>query len=161
MTLFHLNIGSNIGNRHAFIGRAVADVILLKGVRDVRITRPIESEPWGFDSSRPFVNIGLTGLTSMTAEDLFGRLAEIQNRISMMPHRRPDDSYCDRELDIDLICFGTLVINTPVLTLPHPRMHLRRFVLEPMAEQMPRWVHPLLQLTPKQLLASLTSSHNS
>lgn len=162
MTVFHLNIGSNVGGRHAFLGLAVAAVCRMKGVRNIRITAPFESEPWGYDSACRFVNIGLTGTTSLTPFELHRRLTEIQNRISALPHRNTDGGYADRELDIDLICFGSVVVDTPVLQLPHPLMHLRDFVLRPMAEHLPRWRHPIFGLTTEQLHNQLLSlSHNS
>ncbi|MDE6438915.1 MAG: 2-amino-4-hydroxy-6-hydroxymethyldihydropteridine diphosphokinase, partial [Muribaculaceae bacterium] len=64
-------------------------------------------------------------------------------------------SYADRLIDIDLICMEDIVTDTPALTLPHPRMHLRPFVLIPLCELSPQWVHPRLHMTAAGLLARL------
>ena len=71
-----------------------------------------------------------------------------------MPHRKPDGTYGDREVDIDIIAVDELVFASDTLTLPHPRMHLRSFVLGPLAELAPGWRHPLSGLTAAEILLS-------
>lgn len=150
----HINIGSNIGDRRALIERAVARVLSLS-VSPGRVSTPVESEPWGFSSPHPFLNVGVSIMTDLRPHALLRALLAIQADISDAPHRAPDGSYIDRPIDIDLICMEDTVIDTPDLILPHPRMHLRPFVLLPLAELSPRWLHPLLHLTPSQLLTPL------
>ena len=150
-----INIGSNLGDRAALIERAVADIEALPGISDLRRDKPIESEPWGYDSTNPFLNLGITLSTSMNAEELFMHLRDIERSISVTPHRKADGSYADRPIDIDLIAFGNVVCSTDYLTLPHPRMHLRSFVLEPISRMNPGWIHPLLNQSAAQMLASL------
>ena len=152
----HINIGSNIGDRHALIERAVASVLALS-VGPGRVSAPVESEPWGFSSPHPFLNVGVSIMTDLQPEALLRALLDIQADISDAPHRAPDGSYIDRPLDIDLICMEDTVLDIPGLILPHPRMHLRPFVLLPLAELSPSWLHPLLHLTPSRLLSLLTS----
>lgn len=159
MATAHINIGSNIGDRRALIETAVARIIdAFPG--PVGISSVIETEPWGFESPNRFLNIGLTVETRQTTpENVFATLRAIQNAISDASHRRPDGSYADRAVDIDLIAVGDLVVDSPPdLILPHPRMHLRPFVLIPMLELQPEWVHPLLGLTPRQMLESTAPS---
>lgn len=156
----HINIGSNIGDRHALIERAVARVLNLSH-KPGRVSAPVESEPWGFTSPHPFLNIGVQITTSLTPQELLDTLLAIQAEISDAPHRAADGSYIDRPIDIDLICMNDtvshvpVVIDTPALTLPHPRMHLRPFVLIPLCELAPGWLHPLLNTTAAGLLARL------
>lgn len=172
MPVAHINIGSNLGDSRALIGRAVAEIALLS-TTPLRRSSFIESEPWGFDSPHPFLNLGVEIDTpdTLTSEALMLRLLSIQDAISPAPHRNPDGTYTDRLIDIDLIYHGsTLCTDRPLfgvcervsavhtLTLPHPRLHLRRFVLLPLLELSPRWVHPLLHLTPARMLARLESS---
>ena len=78
-------------------------------------------------------------------------LREVETSINPASHRTASGEYADRVIDIDLIAVDDMVLNTPELTLPHPRMHLRAFVLEPLAELAPAWRHPLLHLTARQL----------
>ena len=131
----HVNIGSNIGPGHLIVRRA-ASMIAEEFATEVR-QAPVEvSEPWGFQSPNLFVRA-------------------IERAIDPSPHRKPDGSYADRRIDIDLIAMGHEVVATDELTLPHPRMHLRQFVLRPVALLEPNWVHPLTGLTAAEMLGQL------
>lgn len=154
----HVNIGSNLGDRQALIERAVE---MLRGeFGAVTVSRPVESEPWGFESEHPFVNVGVNLHTDLSPHHLLQRLLSIQHAIDSAPHRHLDGSYADRAIDLDLIAMEQLTSEAdPVL--PHPRMHLRQFVLEPMAEIWPQWRHPLLGLTAGQILADLHTNSAS
>lgn len=150
----HINIGSNLGDSRSLIGQAVAEIALLSSTPP-RTSSLIESEPWGYTSPHRFTNIGIEITTSLTPENLLGKLLQIQATISPLSHRDSFGNYTDRLIDIDLIHCGDLIINTPTLTLPHPRLHLRDFVLLPLLELSPTWHHPILHLTPSQMLATL------
>lgn len=158
MTRAHINIGSNIGDRHALIELAVARIEAELATSARRATI-IESAPWGYESCNAFLNLGITieCRDNMTAMHLFEALQRVQDSIDTSSHRKPDGSYADRAIDIDLIAFGTEVIATKQLTLPHPRMQQRDFVLRPMAELEPQWRHPVTGLTPDEMLARLSS----
>ncbi|MCM1348276.1 MAG: 2-amino-4-hydroxy-6-hydroxymethyldihydropteridine diphosphokinase [Firmicutes bacterium] len=158
MPIAHINIGSNIGNRLALIERAVSLIEASVGT-PVRRASVIESAPWGYSSPNPFLNLGIAFEVPPGQElELFEKLQQIQNSISVIPHRSADGSYADRPIDIDLIAIGSSVVNLPQLVLPHPRMHLRHFVLRPMMQLQPHWVHPLLGMTPEQMLHQLQNS---
>lgn len=159
MPTAHISIGSNLGDRAALIGRAVAAISARFTI--TAVSRPVESEPWGYSSPNPFINVGVNIEISpgMTPETLLDILLEIQNSIDSSAHRNTDGSYADRAIDIDLICYGSVATPPDAHpTLPHPRMHLREFVLRPMTEILPSWRHPLLGLTPAQLLQRLSPS---
>lgn len=149
----YINIGSNRGDRMALISRAVA--LIAESFPDITVSDTVESEPWGFESSSPFLNVGARFSCHLPPEELLEKLLEIEKSISPLSHRNADGSYRDRLIDIDLIAVDDIVVETPRLTLPHPRMHLRPFVLIPMAELAPGWVHPKLHLTARQLLDRL------
>ncbi len=85
------------------------------------------------------------------------KLQEIQLSIDPSPHRDAEGRYIDRAIDIDLIAIDDWVVDTPDLTLPHPRMHLRDFVLIPLAGLAPTWRHPLTGKTATQHLSALDS----
>lgn len=143
-TSVYINIGSNSGDRRALTARAAAAIVSAFPEATVRQSEPFESEPWGFDSDNTFVNIGLAvdmwRSTPWTASDLHALLdttQAIERSISAMPHRNPDGTYRDREIDIDIIAVDDIAFTSPRLTLPHPRMHLRPFVMTPMAELAP------------------------
>lgn len=154
MAIAHINIGSNLGNRMANILRAVAEITLLSDT-PVKKSTIIESAPWGYKSQHSFINIGIEISITLTPEQLIRELQKIEKSISPSPHRTPDGTYADRPIDIDLIYVDQQVISTPQLSIPHPRMHLRSFVLTPIAEIAPEWTHPTLKLTATQMLAQI------
>lgn len=151
----HINLGSNIGDRRALLETAVARIEAALGV-NCRRSAVIESEPWGYNSPNRFLNLGISiDAGEMTPFELHRLLQKIQSEISAEPHRTASGAYADRAIDIDLICMEQIVIDTAALTLPHPRMHLREFVLRPLAQLQPAWYHPLLGKTAAELLANL------
>lgn len=147
----HVNIGSNLGSSREMVEKAAAAIERRFGV--VARRAPIEeSEPWGYSSSHSYVNLGIAFDSTLAPGELLRELLSIEREISPEPHRHTDGSYADRLIDIDLIAVGQAIVSTPELTLPHPRMHLRPFVLRPMALLDPEWIHPLFHLTPARLL---------
>lgn len=161
----HINIGSNSGCRHALIERAAAAVASATEGH-VRRSSVIETAPWGFVSPNAFLNLGLMVEVDLPAETdmqafaltLLRRLRDIERGIDPSPHRDASGGYIDRAIDIDLIAVGELVMVTSELTLPHPRMHERDFVLRPLAELDPHWRHPLLGLTASELLSKIETT---
>lgn len=151
----HINLGSNIGDRRALLETAVARIEAALGCGCLR-SDIIESAPWGYDSPNAFLNIGITVESGTLGPlELHRLLQQIQREISEAPHRTASGAYADRPIDIDLICMEQTVVDTPELTLPHPRMHLREFVLRSLAQLQPAWRHPLLGKTAAELLAGL------
>ena len=100
-------------------------------------------------------NIGEREQILMQAIALIGERIGKMVACSSMYETCADGSYCDRSLDIDLIACDDLVCHDETLILPHPRMHMRRFVLEPLCEIAPRWMHPILHRTASELLAEI------
>lgn len=150
----HINIGSNLGNRTANLGSAVALLSRLGQVETV--SEPIFTPAWGYDSPNEFINIGVNLLTDLPAPILMQELLKLEREIDPEGrHRDNKGNYADRLIDLDLIDYGGQVIESDLLTLPHPRMHRREFVLRPMAQLLPNWRHPVLNLTINELLAAL------
>lgn len=161
-TTVYLNIGSNSGDCRAYLARAVAALVSAFPDASVRLSEAVESEPWGYESPNPYLNTGVALTMCREAPwddasllDLLDAVQAAERSVSPAPHRNPDGSYRDREVDIDIIAVDTLIFKHPHLTLPHPRMHLRPFVLIPMQTLAPDWRHPLLALTPSALLDTL------
>ena len=137
-----LNIGSNLADRYAQIEQAVGLLILafrLHGGAGVEIARShmVESEPWGFESEHPFLNLGLRvtvpdgKITPLQALDITQGVEQI---ISTDSHRNHDGTYRDRRIDIDIIDIDGLRVQSERLTLPHPRAAERPFVTGPLKE---------------------------
>lgn len=146
----HLNIGSNLGDREENIRRAVASLRQLACVySSVKVSDTVESEPWGYDSSNGFLNVGMSFDTELAPEALLAAVQRVEKSISTASHRDSAGAYIDRIIDIDIIaCSVTdaatgrpalVISDTPELTLPHPRALLRDFVMTPL-----RLVDPLL-----------------
>lgn len=155
-----LNLGSNIKPRHHHLQMAV-EALRREIPGDYTLSEICESEPWGYDSSEPYLNIGLLirpDDTNLTPFDILDLTERAQAAVDTSPHRDSDGGYIDRKIDIDIIAIDSVVLSTPRLTLPHPRMHLRRFVLAPLAQLAPAWKHPLLGLTAEAMLDRLTST---
>lgn len=159
MPRVHLNLGSNLGDRHHNLSRAYEVLLRELGsdIYNLRISNPVESAPWGFDSDNLFLNIGLSFDTQLPPEAVFDATRRAERTISPLSHRNPDGTYRDRYVDIDIIFYGQTVVDSDSLCLPHPRAHLRPFVLMPMIEIDPLWRHPLSGFMPAQMLCFLKS----
>lgn len=153
----HINIGSNTGDSAAIIAEAERRIGALLPERTMRVSEPYRSRAWGYESEHEYMNVGVMfeGRGAPTLSDaraFLGRLQDIERALGHSPHRNADGTYRDRDLDIDLVDMDGIVIDTPDLVLPHPRMHLRAFVLMPIAETDPCWRHPILNKTAAELI---------
>lgn len=142
-TSVYLNIGTNSGDRREFISRAVAALRLQPVFADAlcRCSDVIETPAWGFESQYPFMNIGVAfhfqrhgAWTPAELESLLKTTQAVEKLISDKPHRNADGSYRDREIDIDIIAVDDIVYSSPTLVIPHPRAHLRDFVIIPLRQ---------------------------
>lgn len=155
MALVHVNIGSNMGDREANIDLAVTLILHQKITSAIKRSTFYRSEPWGFDSDGEFLNIDVMFDTSLEPLELLDRLQAIQAEVSKAPHRDAAGNYIDRPIDLDIISIDGQVIDHPRLQVPHPLMHRRLFVLEPLAELDPTWHHPILHIPVATLIARL------
>lgn len=152
-----LLIGGNQGNRQSLIVQATEQIRERIG-SVVALSRVYETEPWGDfeDPPQSFLNRGLLVETPLGPLEVLregqGIERELGRRRDIKNTNDTNRLYHSRPMDIDLIFYDDLVMDTPELTLPHPRMHLRRFVLEPLAEIMPEYQHPVFHKTVNQLL---------
>lgn len=150
-----LLIGGNQGDRCALIAKAT-ELIQQRIGSVVAASRIYETEPWGeFDTPQPnFFNRGLLVETTLTAHEVLRAALAIEAELGRV-RKAGSRLYSGRPMDIDLIFYNDEVIETPELTIPHPRMHQRQFVLEPLAEIMPEYRHPVLHKTVHELLTTL------
>lgn len=153
MATAHINIGSNLGDRHGLVRQAVAAIEERFRSHPV-VSAPVISMPWGYESGNEFVNVGLNiEVGDMSPYRVMEILQEIERSIDPAPHRDSTGCYLDRKIDIDLIAIDQVIMISQSLVIPHPRMHLREFVLAPMAEVWPQWKHPRFNATPAAMLA--------
>lgn len=150
METCHVLFGSNMGDKNQIFAQACLFINNRCG-HIVRISAPYESEPWGFEADEWFLNRVIVLETGLYPEHLLSELLEIERELGRVRH--PEHSgYTSRTADLDLLYYGDRIINTTALTVPHPRLHLRRFALLPLCEVAPDFVHPVLQMTQTELL---------
>lgn len=150
MNTVYLGLGSNLGNREALLHQSIQEIKKQIGTVSLQSAFYV-TEPWGFQSEHPFLNAVVCCQTSLSPLQVLDLTQKIEKRLGRT-HKSENRQYTDRPIDIDLLLYNDLVISTPRLTLPHPLMHQRRFVLEPLAEIAPNLVHPVLKQTITELL---------
>lgn len=149
-----IGFGSNLGDRLDYCDRAVTLLSLLPASQVTAISSLYETEPV-CDGRDPGSRWFLNGVVRLDTALPPRRLLEMCREVEQALGRDRDQREGPRTLDLDLLFYGPQIIDEPGLTVPHPRLHLRRFVLAPMADIDPRWVHPRLMQTMQELLDHL------
>lgn len=147
--------GSNSGNREFFL-EAALELIQEKVGSLIDSSGLYETEPWGFEAEQNFLN--QVWLVESTLEPLLvlQQLLQIEEQLGRV--RDPDGGYSSRVIDLDILYFDDLIIDLPELTVPHPRIQDRNFVLQPLCEILPDMIHPVFNKTNTELLAVCTDS---
>lgn len=151
-----IGCGSNLGRRREQLDRAVELLRCMPGVSVLAVSRYRETRPVGGPAGQPpFLNGACLIETGLPPHDVLGMLTAVENTL----HRERAEHWGPRTLDLDLLLYDDVVLDTPALTLPHPRMVTRRFVLEPAAEIAADLHHPLAGCTVRALLDNLSRPH--
>ena len=151
MEICYLLLGSNIGDRLKYLNKASEAVSLIAG-RVIRCSSVYETESWGFVDSTPFLNQVIVIQTNLGADELMKKLLLAETELGRL-RGKAGEGYSSRIIDIDLLFYGQQIINEPELTVPHPRLHQRRFALMPMVEIAPGLIHPVLKRSMAELEA--------
>ena len=151
MTTVYLGLGTNIGNRKENLTRAIETLSLALG-QYTALSTFIETAPWGFDSANSFLNCTVAFETELTPQQLLDTTERIERELGRTA-KSNGGVYHDRIIDIDILLYGDDIIDTARLTIPHPLMHLRDFVLEPLAEIASHVIHPTTGKSIAQLAA--------
>ena len=151
MHLAYLLIGSNLGDKTTYLKNAGSYIQQQCG-QIVKQSSFYETEPWGFTEQPSFLNQALCIQTELAPAQLMHTLLKIESKMG----RTRELKMGPRIIDLDILQIDQQIVDTPLLQLPHPAMHLRRFALIPMEEIAPQLVHPQFNKTITQLLAECT-----
>lgn len=135
----YIGAGSNLGDREAYLKSAMESLAGMVGIRDLKEAPVIETEPAGYTDQPDFLNTVYEIETWYSPYQLLKILQELENKAG----RTREIHWGPRTLDLDLLIYDDLITEDPVLVLPHPLMHRRKFVLEPLCRLNPWGVHPL------------------
>ena len=146
-----IGIGSNLGDRAGYFEFAQKEMFLVAGAKVLECSPVYETEPVGAEGG-PFLNAVWSFETDLMPHDLLKKIQEIEFKANR-ERSRPNQA---RTLDLDILFYGDQVIQEPGMIVPHPRLQERMFVLEPMADLDPDFVHPVLKKTIKELLQAVS-----
>ena len=153
--IVYIAMGANLGDRRANIARAMEMLSATPGIEVARVASLIETPAVGGPpNSPPYLNGAAELHTSLLPHDLLHRLLAIEAEIG----RERKQKWEPRLIDLDLLFYHDQVIDQPELKVPHPLLHTRRFVLEPLSQIAPQAIHPTLNKTIRELLAELSAT---
>lgn len=157
MAKVYLGLGSNIGDKKQNITNATIICGSIMG-KILGLSSIYESEPWGFLSENNFLNAAVCIETTETPERCLEMAKAIEREMGRKP--RQGEEYEDRIIDIDLLLYDDIVMQTEALTIPHPHLTKRMFVLQPLAEIAPEVVHPIRKQAIQKLFEELKADLN-
>lgn len=146
MSKVYFSIGSNKGNRSQLINEAIDKIDISVGRVELK-SSIYETQSWGFKSNN-FYNVCLLIESSLSVESIFNKILKIEKDMGRL---KSGNKYSDRCIDIDILFVEDIIVNNKNLIIPHPRLHLRKFVLTPMLDIAPDLIHPILNKSIKQL----------
>lgn len=146
MSKVYFSIGSNKGNRSQLINEAIDKIDISVGRVELK-SSIYETQSWGFKSNN-FYNVCLLIESSLSVESIFNKILKIEKDMGRL---KSGNKYSDRCIDIDILFVEDIIVNSKNLIIPHPRLHLRKFVLTPMLDIAPDLIHPILNKSIKQL----------
>ena len=153
MAEVYLGLGTNLGDKEANLDMAMEEI--RKRVGEIlSLSAYYITEPWGFDSKNAFLNAVCKISTSLSPLDVLLTTQSIEKDLGRMK-KSVNGQYSDRPIDIDILLYDDIVLDSPNLTIPHPLMHQRTFVMEPLSEIAPELVHPVLHKNMKEILKGM------
>jgi 2-amino-4-hydroxy-6-hydroxymethyldihydropteridine diphosphokinase len=155
METIYLGLGSNVGDRLTYLVKAVLALRKLERTTLSHWSGVYETEPVGVKEQDDFLNMAVEAATDLNPGELYHHLKEIEMQLG----RKEQQRWGPREIDIDLLLYGDRIIKNEILIIPHPEMHLRKFVLIPVHELAPEAVHPVFHRTIGNLLSGCSDNN--
>lgn len=149
--MLYIGIGSNLGNRERNIAVALEKIENSIGKIGAQ-SKIYETEPWGFESDNKFLNMAIEVTTTHSPETVLTTLQEIEIELGR-DRKSSGGQYSSRPIDLDILLFDNLIIDTPTLKIPHPLLAQRLFVLKPLNDICPTLIHPILHKSIGELLS--------
>ena len=147
MTTAYISLGSNLGNRQDYINSALKMLTEVSGIEVARVSELIETAPLAQAEQPDYLNAVAELRTTLSPDDLQKTLVNIETALG----RVRQEKWSSRTIDLDILLFGSMVINSPHLTIPHPQMHLRSFVLEGLRQLNGDLIHPVIKESVNEL----------
>jgi 2-amino-4-hydroxy-6-hydroxymethyldihydropteridine diphosphokinase len=147
LVVAYICLGSNLGNRAAHIKEALK-ALEEKGIVIEKVSSLYSTEPVEVQQQPRFLNLAAEITTSLSAEELLDLCQKVERKLG----RSTKGNKAPRTIDIDIIFYGDKVVQKANLQIPHPRMHMRRFMLAPLCEIAPAFIHPVYKKTISQLI---------
>lgn len=148
MRTAYLGLGSNKGERISYIKKALSEIGKIENTRIVKSSSIYETEPWGVEDQDDYLNSAVELETSLDPENLLKELKNIERKTG----RTGNKKWSEREIDIDLLFYGDEIIDNEFMNVPHSQIENRKFVLIPMNEIAPEFIHPVLKKSITDLL---------
>lgn len=155
MAKVYIGLGTNLGDKEQNLRTAVHKIEERIG-KIVSLSAFYATAPWGFTSDNAFLNAAVCAETSLPPLEILSITQSVEQEMGRT-HKSVNGEYKDRVIDIDLLLYDDLILDTPTLKLPHPLMQERAFVMEPLAEIAPDVMHPVLNKTMQELYRTLVS----
>ena len=145
-----LGLGANVGNKKQNIEKAIRE--LKEKISDIQVSKFYETEPWGYTQQDRFLNAAICGKTFLTSLELLRFVKLIEKKIGRIKRFK----WGPREIDIDILFYDNLAHKDDSLTIPHPFIQEREFVLKPLMDLDPDFIHPVSKKTVRQLYEKLS-----
>ena len=148
MKVVYLSLGTNLGERISYIENAIKGIKEIRNTEIEKVSSIYETEPWGVTSENNYLNCALMIRTDLKAEELLTELKQLEKKLGRSDNMR----WSDREIDIDILFYGDEIIRNETVIIPHSFIEKRKFVLAPLSEIAPDFLHPEINKSVSELL---------